>query len=176
MFSLACCCCVLLVQLRVPRVGSGPFGRFQFVSMGRGCGTRSSFLGRCRSSRASSSRLIGRRRRFGCHYACSAEFPRFCGGRDRRLALIHRLVELVVRAGGLNMLGLHGGSPRHVSHLWPSLPPRSGEQRFRPRLRCSSRFHRDVIDDHGFGVDVGHVRNVVHGSVVEEGSVFQYPP
>ena len=31
--------------------------------------------------------------------------------------------------------------------------------------------HRDV-NDYGLGVDVGHVGNVVHGSVIKEGSVL----
>src|SRR5580658_2414783 len=141
--------------------------------MSRGGGTRSGFLGCCRSGPlglcASRGRLIGRRRRLGRHYARSTEFARFRGGRDRRLAMIHRLVQLMVAAGALNMLSLHRG--------WRGMSFTSGLLFHRSRTSGQSPgasvvAHIYVIDGHVLGIDVGDVRDVVHGSVVEECSTF----
>src|SRR5579863_2710804 len=138
--------------------------------MGRSGGTRDGGLGPFRSSRASRHRLIRRCSRLGCDYAASAELPRLGGGRDRRLALIDRLVELVVRARALNMLGLQGrrrSMCRTGGRLF--LRARTGGESATAAV-IAHVVYCDVIYDHRLGVDVGDVGDIVHGPVVEKGS------
>ena len=122
-------------------------------------------------------RMVRRSRFLGRYHRVPAELPRFFGGRDWRVGLVHRSPQLWIRARSLHMLCL-GRYWRHVSlsrrclflrgwtRLNPSVPTVVADAVYRRVVH-----HRRVVNI----VDVGNI-HIGHGSVIEKCPLSQRPP